>query len=93
MGRGKGYIQKIVKILIISAFILYSFFVAKDVRRYFLLRREVREIEKKCRLLKEKNMILEEELKRLKDDKNYIEKVIRKELGWVRNDEKIYILK
>jgi cell division protein FtsB len=37
-----------------------------------------------------KNAALEEQIKRLKDDPEYQEYVVRRELGWVRDNEILY---
>jgi cell division protein FtsB len=40
--------------------------------------------------LTKKNTALEEQIKRLKDDPEYQEYVVRRELGWVRDNEILY---
>ncbi len=40
--------------------------------------------------LAKKNTALEEQIKRLKDDPGYQEYVVRRELGWVRDNEILY---
>jgi len=40
--------------------------------------------------LAKKNTALEEQIKRLKDDPEYQEYVVRRELGWVRDNEILY---
>lgn len=40
--------------------------------------------------LAKKNTALEYEIKRLKGDRKYQEQVVRRELGWVRNNEILY---
>ena len=40
--------------------------------------------------LTKKNTALEEQIKRLKDDSEYQEYVVRRELGWVRDNEILY---
>ncbi len=78
-------------ILLIIFFLAGTSLVFKDMRNYVLIRKEVENIEKRCRFLKKENEQLKREIERLKKDKIYQEYVVRKELGWVRSDELILV--
>ena len=55
----------------------------KDKERYFAIMED----------LKEKNRLLVDEIRRLKEDKEYFESVARKELGLIKENEIIYRFK
>jgi cell division protein FtsB len=83
--------------LIVIGFILfillYSFFGERGLRRVFILKKELKEIESDCQNLRAENDVLKETVYLLKNDKKYMEKIAREELGLVRSEELIYLFK
>ncbi len=84
---------RVIRIALFLLSLYYLFSTAVGIRRYVFVKRELCRVEKRCHALKEENTALRREALKLKSDKFYIEKVVRSELGWVRPDEVIYLLK
>lgn len=83
--------------LIVIGFILfillYAFFGERGLRKVFNLKKELRIIESYNQSLREENDVLKETVYLLRNDKKYIEKIAREELGLVRSEELIYLFK
>ena len=62
------------------------------ISRHERLSEELRRIKSINNDFKEKNIRLREEANALRTDENYVESVIRDELGWVRSDEIVVIV-
>ncbi len=82
------------KILFYSVIIFLSYvFVSNAIIKYFVVKQKYNELEKKYILLKRKNFDLRQELNLIKNDSSTIEYYVRKELGYIKQGEQIYILK
>lgn len=79
-------------ILLCSGIIFFALLRSGYVK-YSELKRLQKEEEKYLTMIKEleeKNSMLASEIRRLREDKKYLESVARKELGLVKENEKIY---
>jgi len=97
----KKYVQKInlpqvnykkVVIYGIISFMSYVF-IANALIKYFDVKQKYKILEQKLSLLKTKNSELKQELFLTKTDSATIEYYVRKELGYMKPGEKLYILK
>ena len=84
--------KRLLLLILISLLILggLTFFGEKGIFSLLRLRKEVARIKEKNLKLEEENQKLREEVKRLHSDKRYIEEIVRKELGMVKEGEIIY---
>jgi cell division protein FtsB len=57
---------------------------------YLRLKSEMRSVEASMRKLERDNMLLTSEIERLQKDDQYLEDVVRKKYGLVREGEKVY---
>jgi cell division protein FtsB len=76
--------------------IIFFAFLKSGYVRYSELKKVQNEKEKYVTIIKqleEKNKILVSEIRRLREDKKYLESTARKELGLVKENEKIYRFK
>jgi len=69
---------------------LWLLFAPNGAIRYYRLRQEIAGAKSEIALLQEQNGILAEEIKRLKNDPDYLERLVREEYGWVRKNEIIF---
>lgn len=83
------------KKLLLIFFICLSgyFFIFNAIVNYFSTKSKVSQLEKKLEKLEQQNRELKETLFLLKTDTNTIEYYIRKEFGYIKPEEKIYLLK
>jgi cell division protein FtsB len=77
--------------ILILIFFSISFFGEHGLIDTLRIYREVRILEARIEKIKSENTKLEEEINRLKNDKDYIEELARKNLGMVGENEIIYI--
>ena len=77
--------------LLVVAFIVASLFGADGVARHEQLRGELRELDAMNERLQRDNQRLEAETEALRTNPDYLEHVIRDELGWVADDEMVLI--
>jgi cell division protein FtsB len=97
----KKYVQKVSlppvnykKVIIYGVIFFMSYvFVANALIKYFDVKQKYKMLEQKLSLLKTKNSVLKQELSLLKNDKSTIEYYVRKEFGYIKPGEKLYILK
>ena len=84
-------------LLIVIGFILfillYSFFVERGLRKVIIFKKELKKVESYNQSLRDENDVLKETVYLLKNDKKYIEKIARGELGLLRSEELIYLFK
>jgi len=84
-------------LLIVIGFILfillYSFFVERGLRKVIIFKKELKKVESYNQSLRDENDVLKETVYLLKNDKKYIEKIARGELGLVRSEELMYLFK
>ena len=84
-------------LLIVIGFILfillYSFFAERGLRKVIIFKKELKKVESYNQSLRDENDVLKETVYLLKNDKKYIEKIARGELGLVRSEELMYLFK
>jgi cell division protein FtsB len=68
-------------------------FIANALIKYFDVKQKCKTLENKVFLLKQKNLELKKELSLMKTDSATIEYYVRRELGYIKPGEKLYILK
>jgi len=97
----KRYVQKVdlpeinykkVVVIVIISFMFYVF-ISNAVIKYFSVKQKYNILKQKLSLLKNQNSELKKELLLLKTDPATIEYYVRKELGYMKPGEKLYILK
>ncbi len=64
-----------------------------EISKVYFLKSENKRIEKDIENLETQNSAYKEEIKALKQDKRYIEKMLREELGMIKDKEKIFKFK
>ena len=84
-------IIRIVLILAIVSFLVYLF--AREISHVYALHQENEKVKLEGRQLEIANEELRKRIELIKTDKNYMEKVIREELGMIKTGEKIYRFK
>jgi cell division protein FtsB len=70
--------------------VLHTVFSKEGLFRLFQMRREVAAIQKENELLRNENEALRKQTDRLVSDNGYLERVVREELGYVRDDEMVF---
>ncbi len=80
----------IVSIIIIICGALLSYQPYSELRRF---RKEISELEREIAILRETNKNLRSEIKALREDPFYIEKIARDELGLTKPEEIMYHIK
>jgi len=77
--------------ILITVVLLCSFFGERGLVNVMSLKKELKEIECSNQKVREENDALEKCMYLLKNDKGYIERIAREELGLVKGDEMIYL--
>jgi cell division protein FtsL len=75
-------------IVILTLGVVYLF--AREISEVRFLRGENKKIEKKIEQLEIANKELEVKIKTIRNDKRYIEKIAREELGMIKEGDKVY---
>lgn len=75
-------------IVVLALGVVYLF--AREISEVRFLREENQKIEKKIEQLEIGNRELEVKIKTIKNDKRYIEKIAREELGMIKEGDKVY---
>jgi len=75
-------------IVVLTLGVVYLF--AREISEVRFLREENEKIEKKIEQLEIGNKELEVKIKTIKNDKRYIEKIAREELGMIKEGDKVY---
>lgn len=86
----KGYLTVIVFIFVIALFTIYG---DRGLIHLSRLNQEVKRMEMVSGGLRDENKTLKRELFLLKNNREYLEETIRKEVGLVRKDETVYQFK
>ncbi len=68
--------------------VVYLF--SREISEVRFLRKENEKIQRKIAELEVANTELEEKIKAIKNDKRYIEKIAREELGMIKEGDKVY---
>ena len=76
---------------VIAVVVALMFF--NEISELYFLKNENKRIEKRIEDLEEQNRAYKEEIKALKQDERYIEKILREELGMIKEKEKIFRFK
>lgn len=76
---------------VIAVAVALMFF--NEISKVYFLKNENRRIEKRIEGLEAQNRAYREEIKALKQDERYIEKILREELGMIKEKEKIFRFK
>ena len=76
---------------VIAVAVALMFF--NEISKVYFLKNENRRIEKRIEGLEAQNRAYKEEIKALKQDERYIEKILREELGMIKEKEKIFRFK
>lgn len=76
---------------VIAVVVALVFF--NEISKVYFLKNENKRIEKRIEGLEEQNRAYREEIKALKQDERYIEKILREELGMIKDKEKIFRFK
>ena len=64
-----------------------------EISKVYFLKNENKRIEKRIENLEVQNKAYRDEIKALKQDERYIEKILREELGMIKDKEKIFRFK
>ena len=76
---------------VIAVAVALMFF--NEISKVYFLKNENKRIEKRIEDLEAQNRAYREEIKALKQDERYIEKILREELGMIKDKEKIFRFK
>ena len=76
---------------VIAVVVALVFF--NEISKVYFLKNENKRIEKRIENLEAQNKAYRDEIKALKQDERYIEKILREELGMIKNKEKIFRFK
>lgn len=76
---------------VIAVAVALMFF--NEISRVYFLKNENKRIEKSIEDLEAQNRAYREEIKALKQDERYLEKILREELGMIKDKEKIFRFK
>lgn len=83
--------KKIIRALFILILIVsFSFLFSKESSELYFLKNENAKIEQKIEELEAENKSYEDKINMLEGNEKYMEKVLRKELGMIKEGEKIY---
>jgi len=76
---------------VIAVAVALMFF--NEISKVYFLKNENKRIEKRIEDLEAQNRAYREEIKALKQDERYIEKILREDLGMIKDKEKIFRFK
>ena len=76
---------------VIAVVVALMFF--NEISKVYFLKNENKRIEKRIEDLEAQSSAYREEIKALKQDERYIEKILREELGMIKDKEKIFRFK
>lgn len=76
---------------VIAVAVALMFF--NEISKVYFLKNENKRIEKSIEDLEARNRAYREEIKALKQDERYLEKILREELGMIKDKEKIFRFK
>lgn len=83
--------KRIIRALVVLVLIvIFSFLFSKESSELYFLKNENAKIEKKIEELESQNSAYVHKIKELKENEKYMEKVLREELGMIKEGEKIY---
>ena len=76
---------------VIAVVVALMFF--NEISKVYFLKNENKRIEKRIEDLEAQNSAYKEEIRALKQDERYIEKILREELGMIKEKEKVFRFK
>lgn len=86
--------QKFIRLAVYSVIaVVVALMFFNEISKVYFLKNENKRIEKRIEDLEAQNRAYREEIKALKQDERYIEKVLREELGMIKDKEKIFRFK
>jgi cell division protein FtsB len=77
-------------IFLLIALFYVLFFGEDGIFAYIRLKKEIKDNVARMRVIEEENLKMKRELERLKNDKEYLEEIVRKKYGLIREGEKVY---
>ncbi len=86
-----GKFIRLAAYLVIAVVVALVFF--NEISKVYFLKNENKRIEKRIENLEAQNKAYRDEIKALKQDERYIEKILREELGMIKDKEKIFRFK
>lgn len=86
--------QKFIRLAVYSVIaVVVALMFFNEISKVYFLKNENKRIEKRIEDLEAQNRAYREEIKALKQDERYIEKILREELGMIKDKEKIFRFK
>lgn len=86
--------QRFIKLAVYSVIaVAVALMFFNEISKVYFLKNENKRIEKRIEDLEAQNRAYREEIKALKQDERYIEKILREELGMIKDKEKIFRFK
>ncbi len=86
--------QRFIKLAVYSVIaVAVALMFFNEISKVYFLKNENKRIEKRIENLEAQNRAYREEIKALKQDERYIEKILREELGMIKDKEKIFRFK
>ena len=79
-------------ILIVIAFLVLNFLSEKGFSNYLVLRKNHQRILKNNQQIQNDNLILAKEIRMMKENRKFREKIIRNELGFIKDNELILVV-
>ena len=87
-------LEKLIRLALYSVIgVAVALMFFNEISKVYFLKSENRRIEKRIEDLEVQNREYREEIKALKNDKRYIEKILREEMGMIKDKEKIFRFK
>lgn len=86
--------QRFIKLAVYSVIaVAVALMFFNEISKVYFLKNENKRIEKRIEDLEAQNRAYREEIKALKQDERYLEKILREELGMIKDKEKIFRFK
>jgi len=86
----EDFIKKYGIVILLSVFLFALIFAEGGVLGYAKTRMEIKKVNAEIKKLERENVLLLRELERLQKDDQYLEDVVRKKFGLLRDGEKLY---
>ncbi|MCX7857835.1 MAG: septum formation initiator family protein [Deltaproteobacteria bacterium] len=88
----EGSAKRFFLILLVFAVIYLLFFGEDGILTYVSLKADLKRKAEKIKILEEENSNMKSELERLQNDRDYLEEIVRKKYGLIKEGEKLYRL-
>ncbi len=88
---GYSRLARLAAYLAVALVAVFAF--VNEISKVYFLKSENRKIEKRIEDLRTENEAYRKEIKAIKEDKKYLEKILREELGMIKEREKIFRFK